>query len=128
VPTVALSSNLADGIYIIAIVGMSVLLARPVYAVYTASQERGAVAVSSGVAEMIDSMSPGTSMVVRLESYPSVGLSVVLSGTTVTARMGEASSSAHVRWGVQAATLSPGEAYNFTLAGGEVLVGVAPDG
>jgi len=84
-PAVAVSSQLSQSVYFISIVGLSVLLARPVYLVYSASQERSAQVVASGLEAMIDSMSPGTTVVTSLESYPGVLLSVSLSGTTVAA-------------------------------------------
>jgi hypothetical protein len=71
---------------------------------------------------MIDSMTLGTTLVTSLESYPGVPLSVALSGTTVAASFGSATATAQVSWGLPHATLSPGEAYNFTLNGGEVVV------
>ena len=127
-PTVAVSSQISEAVYFVSIIGLSVLLARPVYLVYSASQERGAQAVASGLGAMLDSMSPGTTVVTGLESYPGVQLSVALSGTTIVASFGNASATAHVRWELPQVTLSPGEAYNFTLRGGEVSVAKARDG
>ncbi len=128
VPTVAVSSQLSEAVYFVSVVGLAVLLARPVYLVYSASQERAAEAVASGLEVMIDSMSPGTSVVTSLETYPGVSLSVALAGTTVAASFGNATVTAQVRWELPRATLSPGEAYNFTLKGGEVAVAQARDG
>jgi hypothetical protein len=109
-------------------VGLAILLARPVYLVFSASEERGAEAVASGLGAMIDSMSPGTTLVTKLESYPGVQLSVTLSGSTVGASFGRASATSQVRWELQQAALSPGWTYTFTLKGGEVLVAQARDG
>jgi len=128
VPTVAVSSQLSDAVYLVSIIGLSILLARPVYLVFTASQERGAEAVASGLGSMIDSMSPGTTLVTGLESYPGVQLSVTLSGTTVAASFGKATATTQVKWGLPTATLSPGETYTFTLKGGDVLVAQTRDG
>ncbi len=127
-PTVSLSSRLSDAVYLVAILGLSILLARPVYTVFYASQERGAETVCSGLAVMIDSMSPGTVVTARLESYPAVDLSVGLSGRTLTAHLGGSSSSSRVVWDLQTATLTPGKTYVFTLSGGEVSVEQARDG
>jgi len=127
-PTVAVSSQLSQAVYLVSIVGLSLMLARPVNLVYSASQERGAQAVASGLGAMIDSMSPGTTVVTSLESYPGVRLSVSLSGETVTASFGNATALAHVRWGLPHAALSAGQAYNFTLVGGEVVVASSRDG
>jgi len=127
-PAVAVSSQLSQSVYFISIVGLSVLLARPVYLVYSASQERSAQVVASGLEAMIDSMSPGTTVVTSLESYPGVLLSVSLSGTTVAASFGDATATAQVRWELTHATLSPGAAYNFTLNGGDVVVAQARHG
>ena len=127
-PTIAVSSQLSQAVYFVSIVGLSLMLARPVYQVYSASQERGAQVVASGLGAMIDSMSPGTTVVTSLESYPGVRLSVALSGTTVSASLGNATASAHVRWGLPHVTLSAGQAYNFTLLGGEIAVAPARDG
>jgi len=128
VPTVSVSSQLSDAVYFVSIIGLSVMLARPVYLTYSASQERGAQAVASGVQAMIDSMSSGTTLVTSLESYPGVHLSVALSGTTVKVSFGNATATAPVRWALPHATLSPGEAYNFTLKGGEVVIEKARSG
>jgi hypothetical protein len=128
VPTVAVSSQLSDAVYIVSIVGLSILLARPVYLVFTASQERGAEAVASGLGSMIDTMTPGTTLVTGLESYPGVQLSVTLSGTTVTASFGKATAAFQVKWEFAHATLSPGETYTFTLKGAEVLVAPTRNG
>jgi hypothetical protein len=122
VPTVAVSSRLSDAVYLVSIIGLSLLLARPVYLVYSASQERGAEVVASGLGKMIDSMSPGTSVVTSLESYPGVRLSVVLAGTTVAASFGKTTATAQVRWQLPHATLSPGETYRFRLEGGRVVI------
>ncbi len=127
-PTISVSSRLSDAVYLVSIFGLSILLARPVYLVYAASQERGAEIVASGLGRMIDSMSPGTSVVTSLESYPGVRLSVVLDGTTVVASFGKSAATAHVRWMLPHLTLSPGEAYNFTLEGGRVVVAQARNG
>lgn len=127
-PTVATSSQVSDAVYIASIIGLSLLLARPVYLVFTASQERGAEAVSSGLGRMLDSMSPGTTLVTGLETYPGVQLSVTLSGNTVAATFGRTTAITQVRWELPRATLSPGEAYSFTLIGGEVLVEKARSG
>jgi hypothetical protein len=128
VPAVAVSSQLSQSIYFISIIGLSVLLARPVYLVYSASQERSAQVVASGVEAVIDSMSPGTTVVTSLQSYPGVQLSVSLSGTTVSASFGKATATAQVRWELPRETLSPGATYSFTLNGGDVVVAQARDG
>ena len=127
-PTVAVSSQLSEAVYFVSIIGLSVLLARPVYLVYSASQERGAEVVASGLEAVIDSMSPGTTVVTSLESYPGVRLSVALAGTTVAASFGNATATAQVRWELPRATLYPGDAYNLTLEGGEVEVAQARNG
>ena len=92
------------------------------YLVYGAAQTRGADIVASGIGNMIDSMSPGTTFVMSLESYPGVQLSVALSGTTVTASFGKSTATSQVTWPLRSAVLSPGETYNFTLRGGEITV------
>jgi hypothetical protein len=127
-PAVSVSSQLSEAVYFVAIIGLSVLLARPVYLVYSGSQERSAQVVASGIEAMIDSMSPGTTVVTSLESYPGVQLSVALSGTTVAASFGNATATAQVRWELPRATLSPGATYVFTLTGGEVMVAQARNG
>jgi hypothetical protein len=128
VPTVAVSSQLSEAVYFVSIIGLAVLLARPVYLVYSGSQERAAQVVVSGLEVMIDSMTPGTTLVTSLEGYPGVRLSVELSGTTVAASFGNATATAQVRWELQRATLYPGGSYNFTLQGGEVAVAQARNG
>ena len=127
-PAVVVSSQLSQSIYFISIIGLSVLLARPVYLVYSGSQERSAQVVASGLEAVIDSMSPGTTVVTSLESYPGVQLSVSLSGTTVSASFGDATAAAQVRWDLPHATLSPGATYSLTLNGGDVVVAQARDG
>jgi len=121
-PTIAVTSQLSQAIYFASIIGLAVLLARPVYLVYSASQERSAQAVASGLQAMIDSMSPGTTVVSSLESYPGVQLSISLGGTTITASFGNSTATAHVRWELPHRTLHPGATYGFTLEGGEVVV------
>jgi len=127
-PAVAVSSQLSEAVYFVSIIGLSVLLARPVYLVYSASEERSAQVVASGLEAIINSMSPGITVVTSLESYPGVRLSVSLSGTTVAASFGNATATAQVKWGLPHETLSPGAAYSFTLEGGEVVVAPARDG
>jgi hypothetical protein len=127
-PAVAVSSPLSDAVYIASIVCLSILLARPVYLVFAASQERGAEAVASGLRSMIDSMSPGTTLVTRLESYPGVQLTVTLAGTTVAASFGKTTATTQVRWELPHVTLSPGGTYTFTLKGAEVLIAQTRDG
>jgi hypothetical protein len=127
-PAVTVSSQLSQAVYFVSIIGLSVLLARPVYLVYSASQERSAQVVASGLQTVIDSMSPGTTVVTSLEGYPGVQLSVALSGSTVSASFGSATATAQVRWELPKETLSPGTAYSFTLNGGEVAIAQARDG
>jgi hypothetical protein len=127
-PAVSVSSQLSQAVYFVSIIGLSVLLARPVYLVYSGSQERSAQVVASGIQAMIDSMSPGTTLVTSLESYPGVQLSVSLRGTTVAASFGNETATAQVRWELPLVTLSPGVPYSFTLNGGEVTVAQARDG
>lgn len=127
-PTASVSSRLSDAIYLVSIVGLSILLARPVYLVFAASQERGAEAVAAGLGRMIDSMSPGTTFVTTLESYPGVQLTVTLSGSTVAASFGKTTATSHVIWELPHLTLSPGERYAFRLEGGEVSVAQARNG
>jgi hypothetical protein len=127
-PAVAVSSQLTQAVYFASIIGLSLLLARPVYLVYSASQERSAQVVASGVEAVIDSMSPGTTVVTSLESYPGVQLSVTLSGTTIVASFGGAKASAQATWDLPRTTLSPGASYSFTLNGGDVLVAQARNG
>lgn len=127
-PTVSVSSHLTEAVYLSSIIGLSILLARPVSLVYSASQQRTAEVVASGFADMIDSMSPGITVVATLQSYPGVRLSLVISGNTVVASCGTASATQHVRWGLARTTLYAGEAYAFTLHGGEVAVAPARHG
>jgi hypothetical protein len=127
-PAVAVSSQLTQAVYFASILGLSLLLARPVYLVYSASQERSAQVVASGLEAVIDSMSPGTTVTTSLQSYPGVQLSVTLSGNTVAASFGSAKATAQVRWGLPSTTLSPGATYNFTLNGGELEVAQARNG
>jgi hypothetical protein len=127
-PTISVSSRLSDAVYMVAIIGLAILLARPVYLVYAASQERGAEIVAAGLAKMIDSMSPGTSLLMSLSSYPGVELSVALSGTTVSASFGTTTATAQVGWQLPHEAISPGESYRFTLEGGRVVVEKARNG
>jgi len=121
-PTVAVSSQLSQAVYFVSIIGLAVLLARPVYLVYTASEDRSAQTVASGLEAMIDSMSPGTTLVSSLQSYPGVRLTVSLAGTTVSASFGGAKATAQVKWALPSTSLQPGETYRFTLNGGQVEV------
>jgi hypothetical protein len=127
-PAISVSSQLSEAVYFVSIIGLSILLARPVYLVYSGSQQRSAQVVASGIEAMIDSMSPGITVVTSLETYPGVQLSVVLSGTTVAASFGNATATEQVRWELMRATLSPGTTYSFTLNGGEVMVAQTRNG
>ncbi len=127
-PAVSVSSRLADAVYFVSVVGLAILLTRPVYLVHSASQERGAQVVASGLGTMLDSMSPGMSVVTSLESYPGVQLSVSVSGQTVMASYGGASADARVQWQLPRADLLAGVRYNFTLEGGEVVIAQASHG
>jgi hypothetical protein len=126
-PAVAVTSQLSQAIYFASIIGLAVLLSRPVYIVYSASQERSAQAVAYGLQEMVDSMSPGATVVSSLQSYPGVQLSVALGGETISASFGNTTATAQVRWVLQPATLRAGETYTFTLNGGQVAVAQARD-
>ncbi len=121
-PTAALSSRISDAVYLVSIVVLAVFLARPVGLVYAAAEARGATIVASSVGGMIDSMSPGSTFVMSLQTYPGVHLSVTLSGSTVTAAIGRSTATSQVRWPLQGEVLSPGETYNFTFRGGEIAV------
>ncbi len=121
-PATTVSSRVSDAVYLVSVIGLSILLARPVYLVYWASEERAAETVAAGTSKMIDSMSPGASVVTTLESYPAVHYSVAFSGTTVTVSFGKATATAQVRWSLSPVTLHPGEAYTFTLQGGKLSV------
>jgi cytochrome bd-type quinol oxidase subunit 2 len=127
-PAVAVSSQVSDAVYMASILALAVLLARPVYLAFSGSQERGAEAVASSLGNMLDSMSPGMSVVTSLGSYPGVQLSVSLAGNTVAASFGTHTATDQVAWELPRTTLSPGEEYNFTLQGGALLVSPARDG
>jgi hypothetical protein len=127
-PTIAVSSNVSDAVYLVSVIGLSILLARPVFLVYTASQERGAEVVAAGLGNMIDSMSPGTSVITSLTSYPAIQLTVALSGNTVAASFGKSTATAQVRCSLPEMTLHPGVTYAFTLHGGELVVAQARNG
>lgn len=109
-------------VYFVAVISLAALLARPVYGVYTASQERGAEAVASGLSAMIDGMQPGTTVVTKVESFPGTGLSVVLDGKTVTASFAGATASAQVKWGLPHETLTAGQDYSFAVRGENLVV------
>jgi hypothetical protein len=128
VPTVAVSSQIASTVYMVAVIGLAVLLARPVYLVYSGSQERSAQVLAAGLGALFDSMSPGTSVVTHLETYPGVPLTVALGGDSVTVHLGEATASSRVRWALPSETLSAGASYNFSLDGGQLAVGAARNG
>lgn len=121
-PAVSISSQLSYAIYFASIVGLAVLLARPVYLVYSGSQERSAQAVASGLSAMLDAMTPGTAVATSLESYPGVQLAVHLDGMSLTASYGNASATVQVTWPLPRVTLVPGETYTFTLGGGGMEV------
>lgn len=127
-PTVAVSSQISEAVYFVAIIGLAVLLARPVYLVYSGAQERSAQALAAGVAEMVDSMRSGTSATFALEAYPGVDISVTLGESTVTAHVGGYSSAANVRWELPGVTLSQGTEYNVTLLGERIEVAAAGSG
>jgi hypothetical protein len=127
-PTVAISSRVSDAVYILSILLVGLLLARPVFVTYSASQERAAEVVAAGVGKMIDSMSPGTRVVTSLESFPSVHYSVELSGNSVIASFGRSAATDHVRWSLSHTVIHPGLLYAFTLEGGMVEVAQARNG
>ncbi len=126
-PTVGLSSQVSYAVYFAAIMSLFLLLAPPVYHVYATSQERSAEVVALSLSSTIDSMTAGTSVLARLESYPAVALSVSLSGRTVTASFGGSRAETQVKWELERCVLYPGPLYNFTLEGGKVLVAPARD-
>ena len=121
-PAASISSQISQAVYFIAVLSLAAILAKPVYGVYTAAQERGAQATADGVGSMLDSLSPGESVVLKLESYPGVGLAVSLDGSEVRASEGSATSVYHVHWSLPTATLLPGVSYRFVLSGGSVSV------
>ena len=127
-PTVAVSSQISEAVYFVAIIGLAVLLARPVYLVYSGAQERSAEVLAAGMAEMVDSMRPGTSTALDLEAYPGVAISVALEGSTLTAHVGGYSSEAAVRWALPEVTLHTGDEYNLTLVGDGVEIATARSG
>ena len=108
--------------YFASLIGLSLLLARPVYLVYSGSQERSAQAIAFGLAETIDSLSPGMSVLVMLSSYPAVGLSAALAGNTVTASFGETTATANVVYALPHTPIAAGTVYNFTLVSGLIEV------
>src|ERR1700690_4473193 len=127
-PAISVSSQLSEAVYFVSIIGLSILLPRPVDLVFSGSQQRSAQVVASGIEAMIDSMSPGITVVTSLETYPGVQLSVVLSGTIVAASFGNATARQQVRWELTRATLSPGTTYSFTVNGGQVMVAQTRNG
>ncbi len=127
-PTTAVSSRVSDAVYLVSVIGLSILLARPVYLVYSASQERAAEVVAAGLEKMIDSMSPGTTVVTSLTTYPAVQLLVTLSGNTVAASFGKSTATAPVKWSLPETTLHPGQTYSFTLEGGVIVVAQTRNG
>ena len=126
-PTVSVSSQISQAVYFIAVLSLAGALAKPVYGVYTASQERGAQVTAAGIASMLDSLSPGESVTLKLVSYPGLEMSSSLAGSTVKVTEGPMSGSAQVRWLLPTLTLEPGLPYTFALTGTSVSV-VAQNG
>lgn len=124
----SVSSHVSEAIYLISIIALSVLLARPVYLVYSGSQELAARTVSSGLAQSLNSMLPGMTITTILQSYPGVGFSVSLGGSSVVAKCGAASATAETKWHLPHVTLTPGRAYTFTLQGEEIVMGTPKHG
>jgi cytochrome bd-type quinol oxidase subunit 2 len=122
-PTVGLSSQIEQAVYIASIVGLLLLLARPAYLVFSASQERGAEAVAAGLASVIGSMRPGTTLICALPAYPGVSLTADLAGTIIIVNLDGSRANATVRWHVDPITLTAGESFSLTLQNdGEVKV------
>lgn len=127
-PAISVSSQLSQVVYFASVLGLALMLARPVYLVYTGSQERAAEVSAAGLSAMLDSLSPGMTVVASLEAYPGVTSGATLSGNTVVVAFGSSTAIAHVTWALSHATLSAGRAYTFKLQGGEVVVGTARHG
>jgi hypothetical protein len=109
-------------VYLASIIGLLLLLARPVYLVFSASEQRGAESVAQGISNVVDSLTQGSSVVCTLPAYPGVSLSVDLSGSAVSAYVDGNRASTSVRWPINPMTMEAGESYSFTLEDGHVLV------
>ncbi|MDG7020930.1 MAG: hypothetical protein JRN23_03250 [Nitrososphaerota archaeon] len=127
-PAVSVSSQLSQAVYVVAVFGLALMLSRPVALVYSGSQERAAEVAAAGLSSMIDSMSPGMTVVAGLEAFPGVASGASLSGETVVVHFGSSTATARVVWDLARATLVPGREYSFALEGGEVAVGPASHG
>jgi hypothetical protein len=123
-PAVSVSAQISQAIYFLAVITLAAVLAKPVYGVYTASQERGAQVTAAGIGSMLNSLSPGESAAFRLDAYPGVALSASLSGTTVKVSEGRATCVFPVRWSLPSETLEPGVLYAFTLDGTSIASAV----
>jgi hypothetical protein len=128
VPTGSVSSQVSEAVYFASVVGLALLLARPVFLVYSGAQERSAQAVAFGLGALIDSMSPGSSVRFDLQSYPGLALSAALTGTSVSVSVGGATATAAVRYPVVPCGLVSGHVYELTLERGVVRVAQARDG
>jgi len=122
VPATGISSQISDAVYLASILILAVLLARPVYGVYSASQTRAVEIVAAGVEKMIDSIPSGGSTVVRLEAGVGATFSVRLSGHTVSVSSGGFTAISQVKCSLPSMTLSSGTAYRLSETGGRLFV------
>ena len=121
-PTTGISAQVEQAVYMASVFGLLLLLARPAYLVFSASEERGAQAVAQGVAGTVDALAPGSSVMVSLPAYPGLSLSVSISGTLVIASVDGTQANATVQWPMEPMVLDAGASYSFALADGHVLV------
>jgi len=128
VPATAVTSQLEDALYLASILLLSLLLARPIYGLYGAAQTRGAEAVATGVADMIDSLTPGGSATLSLEVEVGVTYSVDLSGHAVAVSFGGSTAASQVDATLPTATLTPGNSYRFVDTGGRISLAQARPG
>lgn len=122
VPATSISVQLGDAIYLASILLLALLLARPVYSLYGAAQTRGAEAVATGVASVVDSLPAGGTTTMRLQDGVGATFSVELYGNTVTVSLGGSTASSRVDRALPAATLASGNTYELRDVGGRISV------
>ena len=120
-PTTGISAQVEQAVYMASVFGLLLLLARPAYLVFSASEGRDQ-AVAQGVAGTVDALAPGSSVMVSLPAYPGLSLSVSISGTLVIASVDGNQANATVQWPMEPMVLDAGASYSFALADGHVLV------
>ncbi len=114
-PAASISSIVSDSAYLAAVLIVTVLLFRPVFGLYSDSEQQTATMTATSLSAVVNAMSPGMSTTVLLQGPAFSNMSVSFTGTEVVVACQGHTASQAVIWQLRPAHLYAGRTYTLRL-------------